>query len=93
MLHCNTYAGINLTVSQVTIPHLKVGRVRVTHPCAGRHQDPKSHAAPRLACIKPPASVHPEPGSNSPYSIILIFEGLCSTSSIRLLTYFPVVSI
>ena len=21
--------------------------------------------APRLACVKPPASVHPEPGSNS----------------------------
>ena len=25
-----------------------------------------SHAAPRLACVKPVASVHPEPGSNSP---------------------------
>ena len=24
------------------------------------------HAAPRLACVKPVASVHPEPGSNSP---------------------------
>ena len=24
-----------------------------------------SHAAPRLACVKPVASVHPEPGSNS----------------------------
>ena len=24
-----------------------------------------NHAAPRLACIKPAASVHPEPGSNS----------------------------
>ena len=23
-------------------------------------------AAPRLACVKPVASVHPEPGSNSP---------------------------
>ena len=23
-------------------------------------------AAPRLACVRPPASVHPEPGSNSP---------------------------
>ena len=23
-------------------------------------------AAPRLACVKPAASVHPEPGSNSP---------------------------
>ena len=26
----------------------------------------KLHAAPRLACVKPVASVHPEPGSNSP---------------------------
>ena len=24
-----------------------------------------NHAAPRLACVKPAASVHPEPGSNS----------------------------
>ena len=24
-----------------------------------------NHAAPRLACVKPVASVHPEPGSNS----------------------------
>jgi hypothetical protein len=30
-------------------------------------------AAPRLACIRPAASVHPEPGSNSPLYIFLIF--------------------
>ena len=31
-----------------------------------------SHAAPRLACVKPVASVHPEPGSNSTlYNILL----------------------
>ena len=30
------------------------------------------HAAPRLACVKPVASVHPEPGSNSSlYSIFV----------------------
>ena len=28
------------------------------------------HAAPRLACVKPVASVHPEPGSNSPLLVI-----------------------
>ena len=28
------------------------------------------HAAPRLACIKPAASVHPEPGSNSSSYIV-----------------------
>ena len=27
-------------------------------------------AAPRLACVKPAASVHPEPGSNSPLFIV-----------------------
>ena len=29
-------------------------------------------AAPRLACVKPAASVHPEPGSNSSLYILLI---------------------
>ncbi len=50
-----------------TIPQYRVGCVRVTHPCAAL--DPKycySRLTARLACIKPPASVHPEPGSNSP---------------------------
>ena len=32
-----------------------------------------SRAAPRLACVKPAASVHPEPGSNSPlYKMFLL---------------------
>ena len=30
-------------------------------------------AAPRLACVKPVASVHPEPGSNSPLLLISFF--------------------
>ena len=29
------------------------------------------HAAPRLACVKPAASVHPEPGSNSSLYILI----------------------
>ena len=45
------------------------GWIRVTHPCAGRL--PKQ--TPRLACVKPVASVHPEPGSNSSlYNLILV---------------------
>ena len=32
-----------------------------------------AYAAPRLACVKPVASVHPEPGSNSSLLIYLIF--------------------
>ena len=33
-------------------------------------------AAPRLACVKPVASVHPEPGSNSPLFILFLFFSL-----------------
>ena len=39
--------------------------LRVTQPSAARHH-PEGHAAARLACIRHAASVHPEPGSNSP---------------------------
>ena len=53
----------------VTIPDLWADRVRVTHPFATR-QRPEGPAAVRLACIKPPASVHPEPGSNSPLYVV-----------------------
>ena len=44
----------------------RAGCSRVTHPSAGRRQVCcHTRAAPRLACVKPAASVHPEPGSNS----------------------------
>jgi hypothetical protein len=39
--------------------------LRVTLPSAARHQS-EDRAAARLACIRHAASVHPEPGSNSP---------------------------
>ena len=47
---------------------MKPGWIRVTHPFAGRRLRQASLApvSPRLACVKPVASVHPEPGSNSP---------------------------
>ena len=34
-------------------------------------------AAPRLACVKPAASVHPEPGSNSPLFIFFSSFSVC----------------
>ena len=43
-------------------------------PVAGRSKQAYSPAAPRLACVKPVASVHPEPGSNSPLLVILFFS-------------------
>ena len=66
------------------IPLYEVGLLPFTHPSAGRHQYTRVyHAAPQLACIKPAASVHPEPGSNSPYLfyctyfLILLFSRFC----------------
>ena len=41
-----------------------VGCIRVAHPCATL-KTPESAYPVRLACIRPAASVHPEPGSNS----------------------------
>ena len=38
------------------------------------------HAAPRLACVKPVASVHPEPGSNSPLYILSSYFSLTDAS-------------
>ena len=56
-------------------PLLQVDCIRVTHPCAGRRQRYcYLFAAPRLACVRPVASVHPEPGSNSSlYSFFFFF--------------------
>ena len=39
--------------------------------------------APRLACVKPAASVHPEPGSNSPLLYCIYLSFLCSRSAER----------
>ena len=45
------------------IPRPWVGCIRVTHPCATLMS--RRTFTVRLACIRPAASVHPEPGSNS----------------------------
>ena len=42
-------------------------------PVAGGVQQADRPAAPRLACVKPVASVHPEPGSNSSLLISYFF--------------------
>ena len=48
-------------------------------PVAGRCRQACAPAAPRLACVKPVASVHPEPGSNSPllFILFLFFSEIC----------------
>ena len=52
-----------------------VGCIRVTHPCATLTA-PEGADPVRLACIRPAASVHPEPGSNSSlyYCLALFFS-------------------
>ena len=57
-------SGINLSFERLSPSMGQVGYVLLTRaPVATSvllHRD-----APRLACVKPVASVHPEPGSNS----------------------------
>ena len=81
----------------VTRPHPAL--IRISTGCAGERgrldtryspvrRSPSQvashlHAAPRLACVKPVASVHPEPGSNSTLYIIDFF----SSCSLQELTF------
>ncbi len=57
-------SGINLSFESLYPSEREVGYVLLTRaPVA---DNVLLHlAAPRLACVKPIASVHPEPGSNS----------------------------
>ena len=57
-------SGINLSFERLSPSYRQVGYVLLTRaPVASNLLlDPD---APRLACVKPVASVHPEPGSNS----------------------------
>ena len=43
------------------------GRSRITHPFATLTTKQSLMDPVRLACVKHAASVHPEPGSNSPF--------------------------
>ena len=64
------------------MPYWRVGWIRVTHPCAGRRQRYCYRLdAPRLACVKPVASVHPEPGSNSSLYILYLRDARNRTRS------------
>ena len=73
------------------IPLWKVDCLRVTHPSAAKHilYCYSCHFA-RLACVKHAASVHSEPGSNSPdksYSLGLRDRFLRSVLQLALLTF------
>ena len=56
--------GINLTFARLSRSRSQVAYALLTRaPVADKVLLPL--AAPRLACVRPVASVHPEPGSNS----------------------------
>ena len=59
--------GIRRDFSRLSLCDGQVAYVLLTRaPVAGRSKQAYSPAAPRLACVRPAASVYPEPGSNSP---------------------------
>ena len=59
-------SGINLSFERLFRSYRQVGYVLLTRaPVAIFSLQANYNAAPRLACVKPVASVHPEPGSNS----------------------------
>ena len=49
------------------------GRLHTRYAPVRRSQIPKN-STPRLACVKPAASVHPEPGSNSSSYILILYN-------------------
>ena len=56
---------INLPFRRLSKSRRQVGYVLLTRAPVAIGLSKLDHAAPRLACVKPVASVHPEPGSNS----------------------------
>ena len=62
-----TAYGINPPFDGLSRGMGQVGYALLTRaPVASIKKQTFLSAAPRLACVKPVASVHPEPGSNSP---------------------------
>ena len=62
----NILSDINLSFERLSPSMRQVGYVLLTRaPVANFGLQANQTDAPRLACVKPVASVHPEPGSNS----------------------------
>ena len=66
--------GISLTFARLSPSGGQVGYALLTRAPVDAHQKQAFDVvSPRLACVKPVASVHPEPGSNSPFEMTLFF--------------------
>ena len=61
--------GISRNFSRLSRCYGQVAYALLTRAPVAARELPRC-AAPRLACVKPVASVHPEPGSNSPLLFI-----------------------
>ena len=74
--------GISLTFARLSPSGGQVGYALLTRAPVDAHQKQAFDVvSPRLACVKPVASVHPEPGSNS---LIFVFNrSLSGTASNR----------
>ena len=58
--------GISLTFARLSPSDGQVGYALLTRaPVDAYRKQASNIVSPRLACVKPVASVHPEPGSNS----------------------------
>ena len=61
-----TTSGVNPAFAGLSPSDGKVGYALLTRAPVDAHQKQAFDVvSPRLACVKPVASVHPEPGSNS----------------------------
>ena len=70
----STASGIKLAFARLSRSVRQVGYALLTRaPVAIIGGRARLHAAPRLACVKPVASVHPEPGSNSSSYLSFLF--------------------
>ena len=70
----STASGIKLAFARLSRSVRQVGYALLTRaPVAIIGGQARLHAAPRLACVKPVASVHPEPGSNSSSYLSFLF--------------------
>ncbi len=63
------------------------GRLHTRYAPVRRSLNPKTYT-PRLACVKPAASVHPEPGSNSSSYIVILYCDDLSIGSFRILQFY-----